>query len=490
LLRFYQAGFIILTACPFAAAQVCRLSVAGINQSRRVTGQIHVECPEEVIHSAPFGNWGVTSSFGQKGNSHQFDGWCHNTQACDNSGHCVTDCTDGWYEWNSCTDHSLYRAPNCSLYNSANCTEQVSTTGVNVYGTKTVDIPVRCPIDTNSDGVPDQGGCKDVQVYASGTNFMSLYELDPICCDQLVQTVYFPQLTVPLSCDVAGCAATASPWVAPSSWDSPASPPKVFAEMAMIVNWGGFVDQNKACRLAAPAIQAVSAASFTGPNIAPDSIASAFGEQLAPITAQPDTLPLPTSIAAFSIRITDRTGIERAAPLFYISPGQVNFLVPAGTAAGAATISTYSGGVLRSTGRVQIDVVTPALFTKNSDGKGVPAALTVRTLNGAIIAEPVFECGPLAGSCVPVPIDLGAPTDSVYLTLFGTGIRNRTTLTAVSVVIGGLNARVDYVGPQNQYVGLDQVNVLLPHELAGRGTVDLLLSVDSKPANRVQVAFR
>ena len=91
---------------------------------------------------------------------------------------------------------------------------------------------------------------------------------------------------------------------------------------------------------------------------------------------------------------------------------------------------------------------------------------------------------------MPVPIDLGAPTDSVYLTLFGTGIRNRTTLTAVSVVIGGLNARVDYAGPQSQYVGLDQVNVLLPHELAGRGTVDLLLSVDSKPANRVQVAFR
>ena len=83
--------------------------------------------------------------------------------------------TTAGYEWNSCTDHSLYRAPNCSLYNSANCTEQVSTTGVNVYGTKTVDIPVRCPIDTNSDGVPDQGGCKDVQVYASGTNFMSLY---------------------------------------------------------------------------------------------------------------------------------------------------------------------------------------------------------------------------------------------------------------------------------------------------------------------------
>jgi uncharacterized protein (TIGR03437 family) len=58
------------------------------------------------------------------------------------------------------------------------------------------------------------------------------------------------------------------------------------------------------------------------------------------------------------------------------------------------------------------------------------------------------------------------------------------------VTVGGLNARVTYAGPQNQYVGLDQVNILLPHELAGRGTVDVVLTADSKPSNTVQIAFR
>jgi hypothetical protein len=34
------------------------------------------------------------------------------------------------------------------------------------------------------------------------------------------------------------------------------------------------------------------------------------------------------------------------------------------------------------------------------------------------------------------------------------------------------------------------VNVLLPPELAGRGVVDIILTVDSKPANTVQIAIR
>ena len=481
----------VLLFTPLLPAQVCRVSVAGLNQSRRMTGQIHAECPEDVVHTAPFGNWGVTSNFGQKHDSHQFDGWCHDLRVCDNAGLCKTDCTDGWYEWNSCTDDALYKAPNCSLYNAADCTEQVTSTGINVHGTKYVDIAVRCPLDTNGDGIPDQGGCQDVQEYGSGANFLSLYELDPVCCDQLVQTVYFPPAAVKLTCDVFGCAPAVSPWMAPSSWDSPTTPAKVFAELAVIVNWGGFVDPKGACRFSSPILSAVSAASFEGPNLAPESIASVFGSQLSPATAAAATIPLPTSLEGISAVVTDRNKTARTASLFYISPGQVNFQVPAGTAAGPATVAIYSGEVLRSTGSVQIDTVAPALFTANADGKGVPSAFAVHVAaDGTSRYEPVFDCGPAAGSCLPRPIDLGLPTDSVYLLLFGTGLRNRTSVSGVGAVIGGTNARVEYAGPQNQFVGLDQVNVLLPRELAGRGTVAVALTVDSKPANQVQIAFR
>jgi uncharacterized protein (TIGR03437 family) len=151
----------------------------------------------------------------------------------------------------------------------------------------------------------------------------------------------------------------------------------------------------------------------------------------------------------------------------------------------------FSGEILRATARVQTETVAPALFTQNADGKGVAAAIAVRyAAGGAVTWSPVYSCGVAPGSCVPAPIDLGGPRDTVYLLLFGTGIRNRTALTSVSVVIGGVNARADYAGPQIQYVGLDQVNIPLPPELTGRGTVDVLLTVDGKPANSVQVAFR
>ncbi len=486
-----RLALVFVCLCPFSAAQVCRLSVAGLNQNRRVSGDIHTECPDDPVHSAPFGNWGVTSNFAHKADSHQFDGWCHNAPVCDNAGACRTECTDGWYEWNSCTDNSLYRPPNCTLFNAANCTEQVTSTGINVHGTKYVDLPVSCPRDTNGDGVPDQGGCQDVRTYTTDTNFISLYELDPVCCDQLVQTVYFPQLTIPLSCDVFGCAAAGSDWVSPASWESPATPAKVFAQFAVAANWGGFVDLTGACRLSVPAVNVLSAASFTGPNVAPDSIATVLGEQLAPTTAQAGGVPLPTSIDGFSVEVTDQAHVARAAPLFYISPRQVNFLIPPGLSAGPATLSVYSGTVLRSTARFQIEPVAPALFAENADGKGVAAAIAVRAAaDGTTTSSFVFSCGSGPGTCLPAPIDLGSATDNTWLVLFGTGIRGRSTLTAVSVTLGGMHARVDYAGEQGQYVGLDQVNVLLPHELTGQAAVDVVLTVDGKPANTVQVAFR
>jgi uncharacterized protein (TIGR03437 family) len=449
--------------------------VAGLNQARRVTGDIRAECPT-VVHTTPFGNWGVTSNYGQKGNSRQFDGWCHDTRICDNSGSCRSVCADGWYEWNSCTSSPFFSAPNCTLYNAASCTEQQTTTGINVHGTKTIDVPVRCPIDTNGDGVPDQGGCQDVREHTTGTNFLSLYELDPVCCDELVQTVYFPSATIPLTCDTLGCASNASLWLTPVAWDSPSSPAKVFAEVSALVNWGAFVDDRRACAVTAAEFRVVSAASYTGPAVAPESIATAFGDRLSPATGEAATLPLPTSLAGLTLTITDSRSIERPAPLFYISPGQVNFLVPPGVAPGQARVAIFNGPVLRSTARIQVDPVAPALFTRDASGKGLAAATAVRVAaDGAVTPLDVAA------------LDFGDSGDTVYLTLYGTGIRNRAALSAVSATVGGVSARVDYAGAQGQFVGLDQVNLALPRELAGLGALDVVLTVASRAASPVQV---
>ena len=78
----------------------------------------------------------------------------------------------------------------------------------------------------------------------------------------------------------------------------------------------------------------------------------------------------------------------------------------------------------------------------------------------------------------------------MYLELFGTGIRGRSSLAGVSATIGGVAAPVEYAGPVAGLMGLDQVNLAVPPSLAGRGEVDILLTVDGKAANPVKVSFQ
>jgi uncharacterized protein (TIGR03437 family) len=74
--------------------------------------------------------------------------------------------------------------------------------------------------------------------------------------------------------------------------------------------------------------------------------------------------------------------------------------------------------------------------------------------------------------------------------LYGTGIRGRSAQSAVSVTIGGGAATVEYADKHPVFAGLDQVNVRVPRSLSGRGVVDLVLMVEGKAANTVQVAFK
>jgi uncharacterized protein (TIGR03437 family) len=78
----------------------------------------------------------------------------------------------------------------------------------------------------------------------------------------------------------------------------------------------------------------------------------------------------------------------------------------------------------------------------------------------------------------------------VFVILFGTGFRYRSSLAATTCRIGGTNAEVLYAGPPGGFVGLDQANVRLPRSLKGRGEVDAVLAVEGKTANTVKVAIR
>ena len=463
--------------------------MAGLNRNRRVFGPVHTECPGQ-LHTAPFGNWGVASNFGGVRNGHQFQGWCHDTPICDNNGNCSTDCRDGWYEWNSCTDIPQFQPPNCTLYNDSDCTAQMSPLGVNVMSTRTLDIPVRCPMDLDNDGVADAGGCRDVRQARNGDNFMSLYELDPLTGNDLVQTLYFPPTPVPLDCSVTYCPPAGSDWVPPSGYADPPSP-RVFAEMAMVVNSGQFIDPARACPALITGAEALSAATFTGATVAPASIVSLFGHALATQTLAAPSPSLPLALAGTSVRVRDSTGLELTAPLYFVSPGQVNCVLPEGLRVGPAEINVLVGGHTVATASVQLAPVAPGLFTANSDGAGVPAALLQRVMRGGEQRiEPVFTCGSGPNGCFPAELDSPAGGEDVYLLLFGTGIRANTGLPAVSVLLGGQPLEVQYAGAQPQYPGLDQINARLPRNFSGHGTLALEIQVDGQAAPSLELRFR
>ncbi|MCI0363865.1 MAG: hypothetical protein L0219_08290, partial [Phycisphaerales bacterium] len=107
--------------------------------------------------------------------------------------------------------------------------------------------------------------------------------------------------------------------------------------------------------------------------------------------------------------------------------------------------------------------------------------------------EPVAQFDATQNKFVAIPIDLGPETDQVFLILFGTGLRFRSSLSAVNTQIGGPNgvdAQVTFVGAQGGFVGLDQVNVRLSRSLGGRGEVDVALTLDGQAANTVKVTLK
>lgn len=217
---------------------------------------------------------------------------------------------------------------------------------------------------------------------------------------------------------------------------------------------------------AAGTLTVVSAATFLGGSLAPKSIATAFGSDLAADSAQ--------------VVVTGSAGVARSAMLFYSSPVQVNFQIPPGTVIGPATVTVTSSDGTVSQTTVNIATVSPGLFQ-------VGMQLIVTASDGARRRPPwLYQCVPYG--CVISPINLGPAGSQTALELFGTGIRGRSSLANVICTIGGVTpTQVLYAGPAPGFIGLDQLNIVLPSYLSGASVVPIAITVDSQPANTAKL---
>jgi uncharacterized protein (TIGR03437 family) len=187
---------------------------------------------------------------------------------------------------------------------------------------------------------------------------------------------------------------------------------------------------------------------IAGP-VAPASLTSAYGSSLGSI-----------------VSVQDSAGVSHSATLLYVSPTQINFEIPDTASVGAAVVTIGT-----QTAMVLIAPVAPSLYILN----GLAAAYAIQ----------VSAAGVQTVLAVSTPINLSS--GQVYLILYGTGIRGAGK--NVSVTIGGFNATVAYAGPAGSTPGLDQVNVLIPPQLAGHGTVDVVLSAALIDANVVKIVL-
>lgn len=228
---------------------------------------------------------------------------------------------------------------------------------------------------------------------------------------------------------------------------------------------------------------AVNSASFEIDALTPEMLTTFFGvfNTQGGQNFSANSLPLPTTLGGVKVNIggTD-------AGLFFVSPGQLNVFVPANVADGAATVVVTNADGTARTGTVTIKRASPGLLTQNASGRGTVVGLT--TFDGAVY-EPLVN-----PNSSERPVSPGTPVRPNYIIVFGTGLRNTPTANpnddngvaeAVTATIQGVPATVAFAGKSPSFAGLDQLNIIIPWQLAGAGQVTLRLTANGVASNPV-----
>lgn len=243
-------------------------------------------------------------------------------------------------------------------------------------------------------------------------------------------------------------------------------------------------------------ITPVSAASFAPQTpMAPGSIVAIFfdGDVVAPGTVvigndiNPSTpeIELPTFLENLSVEVHGRS-----AGIFFLSARQWNILLPSDLLPGAGSVVIKDAtGLVLAAGEIDVAPVTPAIFTANISGRGVPAAFLIRVLaGGEQRLEPVADFDPVSQRFAPKPIDLERGNELVFLILYLTGARGISDASQTRILIGGAEYIPDFVGQAPGFVGLEQINLRLPRSLpAGLLQVGFVHLSDGRAANPCEI---
>ena len=201
----------------------------------------------------------------------------------------------------------------------------------------------------------------------------------------------------------------------------------------------------------------------TDEAIAPSSIAVARGKVLAHATIEAlhqldGTFPVAVGGTTVSVN-------GRSAQIFFVSPTQVNFLVPAATEIGAAEVIVTNSDGFSSRGTVAALKSAPGIFTSNGEGSG----------EGVILNAGTLQSGPFD------------PSDGdLRLSIFATGVRHGAH---VSASMFGRWLTIESVNASPGLPGLDEIHLRVPADFRGAGTAALMLRADGRNSNTAETTL-
>ena len=198
----------------------------------------------------------------------------------------------------------------------------------------------------------------------------------------------------------------------------------------------------------APVLTGVTDSAGYGPRVAPGSLASIFGTNLASEVDSASNFPLPTSLGGTSVTVGSVT-----VPILYASPGQINFQVPSSAQSGSVALVVHGPGGASASFSFTVASSAPAIYQY---GTNHAVAQNGDTLNAASAPAP-------AGSVITVyltgigavdnAVAAGAPTPQSPL--------SAATATATAT-IGASDAPIQFLGLTPGFAGLAQANIQVP----------------------------
>ncbi|HWB87012.1 MAG TPA: hypothetical protein VG675_22910 [Bryobacteraceae bacterium] len=245
-----------------------------------------------------------------------------------------------------------------------------------------------------------------------------------------------------------------------------------------------------------PGLSAINGANFLTTTLAPGMVASVFplggtfGSDMQAFTDLPSPLPLPTKLADVQVLFNGQP-----APLYYVSPNQINFFVPMGAPTGGNAdlqIVHQSNGQVLASGQVAMNAASPGIFLLGTSGNLRQAAVlnqdnsvnspTNPAARGSTIQ--IFATG--QGFVPGAPPDGAAPSGQI------------TTPTTPRVLIntcfvddcGEPGAPgVTYSGLAPGLVGVWQINVRIPMAVPPAPQIKVVVTLNSQSSTNASSPY-